>query len=142
MWDSSFWLELPKYNLNLKIWSQSLSPSDLKGCCTFDLEGPWDLEGCRTDLEGRCTSDLEGRRHATHPLSNKAEPSAISIVTQCSVRHPSRSHCAAPRGLRCGTPRGPRGTNFETKFSSLSCFYANPTKTSYPTPHFYPKYDV
>ena len=35
-----------------------------------------------------------------------------------------------------------QGTNFETNILNSRCFLALPTKTSFSTPHYYPKYEV
>ena len=35
-----------------------------------------------------------------------------------------------------------QGTNFETKIFNFMCFLALKTKTTFTTPHYYPKYEV
>ena len=50
--------------------------------------------------------------------------------------------CGLPRGLMCGSPRGPREQTLRPKFSNSDVFLALPTETSFTTPHYYPKYEV
>ena len=61
----------------------------------------------------------------------------LEVRTGClkvSSRVASRSHVrVASRS---------QGTNFETKIFNFRCFLALLTKTSFTTPHYYPKYEV
>ena len=49
---------------------------------------------------------------------------------------------AVPRNPRSAAPRNPWGQILRPKFSSFGDFQAPPTKTSYTTPHYYPKYEI
>ena len=44
--------------------------------------------------------------------------------------------------LMCGAPGGPREQTLRQKCSILGGFLALPTKTSFTTPSYYPKYEV
>ena len=57
------------------------------------------------------------------------------------IRPQKRSDRGLPRGLMCGSPRGPGEQTLRPKFSVLGVFLALPTETSFTTPHYYPKYD-
>merc|ERR1712122_340646 len=58
------------------------------------------------------------------------------------LRRPSKPHGAVPRNPRCAAPQNPWGQILRPKFSSFGGFWAPPTKTSYTTPHYYPKYEI
>ena len=49
---------------------------------------------------------------------------------------------AVPRNPRSAAPRNPWGQILRPKFSSFGDFQAPPTKTSYTTLHYYPKFEV
>ena len=71
-------------------------------------------------------------------------PNLIFLIVMRLFPGTSRQPAMRPRGnlheapgLICWSPRGPK----EPKFSFLGGFLALPTKTSFTTPHYYPKYE-
>ena len=127
-------------------WGGAIRP---RGVAHLGPQGApsWDLEGRHTDLEGQSHGTSRGT--AMGPCGAAHGPrgagpwdhNVLWRYPSRSVRHPLRSHGGAPQGPRGSTPRGPRGTNFETKISKFRWFLG-PSKTSFPTPHYCPKYEV
>ena len=74
-------------------------------------------------------------------------PMLLPLETPCCCAskplcRPSKPHVAVPRNPRSAAPRNPWGQILRPKFSSFGGFQAPPTKTSYTTPHYYPKYEI
>ena len=148
MWYSSFWLERLKKHLNLTILVSKFVPWDLEGCRTSDLEGrqhgtlrgasrtsrggairprgavPLNLDGRRTIPQGAPPWDLEGRRMdfeggAMGPWWAAHGPRG-ALPWDLVGRHTDLE--GQDQGPRCSTPRGPKGTKFETKMFKVRWF--------------------
>ena len=133
-WYSSFWWEVPKNHINLKILVSKFVPQGPRGVPHLGPRGAalWDLKGCPDSRSVRRPLRSHGAAPEVHALPLEVLASPLKVPwrrptrsvhrSSMSMCHPSRSHGAAPQSPRCCTPEGPRGQTFRPKVSSLGCF--------------------
>ena len=107
----------------------------------LNLEVPGNQTGplgtARNDKSLKCFISVAAPRN---PMVLRLE--TPSCCASKPLRRPSKPHGAVPRNPRCAAPQNPWGQILRPKFSSFGGFQAPPTKTSYTTPHYYPKYEI
>ena len=103
--------------------------------------GPWYF---RWDFEGY--QEMIKHRGVLSVLPCFKVPSAAPRNPSCCASKPLllplETPPDVPRNPRSAAPRNPWGQILRPKFSNFGGFQAPPTKTSYTTPHYYPKYEI
>ena len=147
-----------KKHLKLKILVPGLFPGPRSDPHMRPRGNPHGPQGnLRLDLEATCN---DRKQAIPHPRKQRRR-SLWSDILLCFLGVISlvSYHCDLPRGpiagclevcvgrLEVSSGVASRsqvqvGNNFETKIFVFRCFLALPTKMSFTTPHYYPKYDV